>query len=337
MYARIVSGKFGTEHHEYLVRAQDCLEVLPGMIRHFDEPFGNSSAIPTYFCARLASQNGVSVLLAGDGGDELFGGNSRYRDEIIFELYQAVPRTLRKAFIEPVLRYLPLRQELFVKARKYVSRSNLPNPQRYYSYNLLGAFSPAEVFESDFLASLENYSVLDIPSAYYRQAPAHNHLNRLLYLDVKITLGDNDLCKVTRMSEMAGIKARFPLLDLPVAEFSGTIPASLKVKKLENRYLFKQAFRNLLPAEVIQKTKHGFGIPVAHWLKSDPRLRELSRDVLLGRRTFERGYVRRTFVERLFRSNESEETSYYGDMLWSLLTLELWHRQFVDQTAQVVV
>jgi len=154
---------------------------------------------------------------------------------------------------------------------------------------------------------------------------------------VKITLADSDLPKVTCMSEMAGIRTRFPFLHRSVAEFSGKIPARLKVKGLEKRYLFKRAFRSLLPAEIIRKKKHGFGIPVADWMRSDPTLRDLARDTLLSRRAFERGYFRRQFVEELFRKHETDQSSYYGDTIWSFLTLELWHRQLVDAATGVRV
>jgi len=150
-------------------------------------------------------------------------------------------------------------------------------------------------------------------------------------------LGDSDLPKVTRMSELAGIQSRFPFLDRNVAEFSGCIPAGLKVKGFQKRYLFKRAFRNVLPEEIIKKKKHGFGIPVSTWLKSDARFRELSRDTLLSQRAFERGYFKRDFIEDLFRKHESDDSSYYGDTLWSFLALELWHRQAVDVLARAAV
>jgi asparagine synthase (glutamine-hydrolysing) len=118
---------------------------------------------------------------------------------------------------------------------------------------------------------------------------------------------------------------------------SGRIPTSLKVKGLEKRYLFKRAFGELLPPEILAKKKHGFGIPVASWIKSDPRMRELARDMLLSRRAFERGYFRRDCIESLFRKHESDQTSYYGDTIWTFLVLEMWHRQFLDQAVSTAV
>ncbi len=336
-YAAIAARKFQAEHHTYLVGPDDCFQALPLMVRAFDEPFGNSSAVPTYFCARLAAQHDVKALLAGDGGDELFGGNERYREDQIFAVYHKLPQALRKRLIEPILARAPRRIDLVRRAGNYVRRANMPGIERMMSFQFLVTHAAGEIFEAGFVEELDGYSVTQAPSRYYNEAPARDHLDRLLYADVKITLGDSDLPKVTCMAEMAGIQARFPFLHRPVAEFSGCIPARLKVKGLQKRYLFKKAFGQLLPPEIIAKKKHGFGIPVAPWLKSDKRLREWSRDVLLSRRCFERGYFRREFIEDLFRKHEADDSTYYGDILWSFFVLELWHRQSVDELARIAV
>jgi asparagine synthase (glutamine-hydrolysing) len=330
-YARLAAERFQANHHTYLVGANDCLEALPRIVGCFDEPFGNSSAIPTYFCSKLAAENGVKVLLAGDGGDELFGGNERYLTDKIFAVYQNAPYLLRKGLVEPLLRLLPFNSGLVGKARRYVNRSNLPPVGRFCSGQFLCANDPQSIFQPDFLAELGGYSVLDIPTGYYEHGPATDHLDRLLYVDIKITLADNDLPKVTCASELAGIQTRFPFLDRTVAEFSGCIPARLKVKGRQKRYLFKRALRELLPVEIIKKKKHGFGIPVATWMKSDPRMRELTRDTLLSKRAFGRGYFQPKCVEELFRMHEATDDSpYYGDILWTFLMLELWHNRVVD-------
>jgi asparagine synthase (glutamine-hydrolysing) len=334
-YAVITARKFGARHHSYLVGPEDCVDALPGMVRAFDEPFANSSAIPTYFCAKLAADSGTRVLLAGDGGDELFGGNERYATDKVFGAYQRLPQLLRRCLVEPAVALMPGNVELVRKARKYIERSNIPALERFFSYHFLCAHPPADVFDSDFIRTLDGYSVLDAPTRYYWKGPATDHLDRLLYVDVKITLGDSDLPKVTCMSEMAGVQVRFPFLDRSVAEFSGRLPAGLKVKGFEKRYLFKQAFRNLLPPQVIRKTKHGFGLPVSGWLKSDPSLHELATDTLFSTRAFERGYFKRAFIEDLFRKYEADDSTYYGDTVWTFLVLELWHRQVVDEAAKV--
>lgn len=334
-YANLAARKFGAQHHTFLAGPDDCFDALPRMVRSFDEPFANSSAVPTYFCARLAAQHGVKWLLAGDGGDELFGGNERYATDKLFAMYKTVPLAVRKWLIEPVLANSPVQGGVIRRGRGYVRRANMAPVQRLLSYHFLSTHSPSEVFEPGFLASMPGYSMLDIPTRYYNESPAREHLDRLLYMDVKMTLGDSDLPKVTCMAEMAGVQTRFPFLDRAVAEFSGRIPARLKVKGMEKRYLFKRAFRNLLPVEILQKKKHGFGIPVAPWLKSHKPLRELAQDTLRSRRAYERGYFRRAFVEDLFRKHEADDSTYYGDTLWAFLVLELWHRAAIDEAAKV--
>ena len=210
-YAEIAAKRFNADHHTYLVTARDCFEALPDIIRSFDEPFGNSSAIPTYFCARLAAGHGVKTLLAGDGGDELFGGNEWYATDKLFQVYQDVPGLVRKGLVEPLLGMLPFENGLVGKARRYVRRSNLPPFERVMSYHFLCAHPPAEVFDPGFLDALNGYAVLDIPSRYYREAPAREHLDRLLYHDLKTVIGDSDLPKVTCMSELAGIQTQVPV------------------------------------------------------------------------------------------------------------------------------
>ena len=334
-YARLAAQRFGSAHFTHIVGPRECFEALPAIIRSFDEPFGNSSAIPTYFAARLAASEGVRTLLAGDGGDELFGGNERYATERIFEIYGRVPPVLRRSLIEPIVARLP-EFGIARRARGYIRRANLPGIERMLSFQLLRTHALAEVFTADFLSELGEYSVSEIPSAHYAAAQARDHLDRLLYVDLKITLADNDLPKVTCASELEGIQTKFPFLDTEVAEFSGRVPANLKVKGFEKRYLFKQAFRKLLPIEIIKKTKHGFGIPVSGWLESDKNLRELAHDTLRSAQSLERGYFRREFIDGLFEKHKSGDGMvYYGDTMWTLLALELWHREFVGRMAEV--
>jgi asparagine synthase (glutamine-hydrolysing) len=334
-YARVAAEKFGAEHHTYLVNANDCVTCLPQVVRHFDEPFGNSSAIATYFCGRLAASKGVHTLLAGDGGDELFGGNERYATDKIFDFYGGIPAWLRAGVIEPFAN-LPVDTTLHRRARGYIRRAKMPGVERMLSFQFLRTHAPSDIFDGEFLASLDGYTVLDVPASHYAAAPSDTHLNRLLYVDMKITIADSDLPKVTRMSDMAGIQSRFPFLDRAVADYAGAIPPSLKVKRLQKRYLFKRAFRGLLPQEVIRKKKHGFGVPVAVWMRTDPRLRELTHDTLRSQRSLERGYFRREFLDELFRKHFASDDTFYGDTLWAFLMLELWHRYNVDQPIKAI-
>jgi asparagine synthase (glutamine-hydrolysing) len=327
-YAHIAARHFGSCHRESLLGPGNAQNSITKIVDAYDEPFANSSAIPTYWCAKLARESGIEVMLAGDGGDELFGGNERYRTERVFGLYQSVPGPVRHWLLEPILLASPELPGPFGKAQRYIRRSNTPNPERYCRWRLLQVFQPKEVLGS--AMPHVNGDLLSAVRSHYTSAPASSELNRLLYVDVKMTLGDEDLPKVVRMTELAGVKVRFPYLDHVLAEFSGSLPAELKVRGLKKRYLFKRAMHRLLPEAILRKKKHGFGLPIGLWLKTDPGLRTLAQEVLLDPRTYQRGYFRRDFVEKLFHNLQQDDTPYFGDLLWVFLMLELWHRQHIE-------
>jgi asparagine synthase (glutamine-hydrolysing) len=163
---------------------------------------------------------------------------------------------------------------------------------------------------------------------YYFEAPAKNNLDRHLYIDWKLTLSDNDLIKVTRMTETAGITARYPFLDTPLVEFSARVPARIKMRGTKLRTFQKKAYADLLPLEIRRKKKHGFGLPIPVWLRTDKRLNEMMHDLVLSPRSIQRGYFRRKALENLVKDHSDEETSFYGTVLWNLMVLELWHRQY---------
>jgi asparagine synthase (glutamine-hydrolysing) len=294
----------------------------------YDEPFGNNSALPAYLCARYAREAGVRVLLAGDGGDEIFGGNERYRREGILARYHRIPGPLRRGLIEPMVRRFGAEAPgLTGKARRYVERASLPNPDRFYASEFFVNQNRQWLLHPDFQASTTPDWPLRVARGHFEAATGAAELNRLLHVDLKITLADNDLFKVVRTAEAAGLGVRFPLLDHPLVEFMATLPAPYKVRGTEKRYIFKQAFRDLLPKEILAKVKHGFGVPTSDWLKRHPGFRELGRDTLLSRRCLERGYFAPGAVEELFRLHEADHTPFYGDRLWTLLMLELWHER----------
>jgi asparagine synthase (glutamine-hydrolysing) len=328
-YARIAARHFGAQHVEGLLKPDEAFATIPKIVAAFDEPFANSSAIPTYFCARLARENGVSVLLAGDGGDELFGGNERYRKNEVFRAYQRVPALLRRWFIEPIVAAAK-NGGMLRKAQNYVRQANMPHPERYCQWRLLRKFSPEAVLGGDMPFRNGHSDLLATIRAHYESAPAHSELNRLLYVDVKMTLGDDDLPKVTRTAELAGISVRFPYLDHELAEFTGRLPATMKVNNLEKRCLFKMATRQLLPEAILKKKKHGFGLPIGYWLHSHAKMNFWAKEVLFDPKTYQRGYFRRDFVEKLFLKMSQDDTPYFGDLLWAFLMLELWHRQHVE-------
>jgi asparagine synthase (glutamine-hydrolysing) len=328
-YARLAAQHFQANLVEGLLGPEEAFAIIDKIVDAYDEPFGNASAIPTYRCAKLAREHGIDVLFAGDGGDELFGGNERYRVDQMFDFYQRIPNALRR-LLEPVIFATPA-VGWIAKGQRYVAKSNMPNPERYCQWQLLQAFPPDRVFDSGFPYKNGHSDLLELMRAHYKAAPAKSELNRLLYIDLKITLGDDDLQKVARTAELAGIKVRFPYLDHELIEFAGTVPANLKVRNLDKRYLFKRATSQLLPAAILQKKKHGFGLPIGFWLKSNPKFREWGKQILFDPRTYQRGYFRREFIDEIYGLMEKDDaTPYYGDLLWPFLMLELWHRRHVD-------
>jgi asparagine synthase (glutamine-hydrolysing) len=244
-YARIAAKAFGVEHHEYFVTPADVIDAIPLLIDSFDEPFANASAVPTYYCAKLAREHGVDFLYAGDGGDELFAGNERYATQRLFDYYQDIPVWLRRGVVEPAMFTLAdtLKWNLLVKAKKYICRSNVPYPERLSSYGVFKIISPKEWFEDDFLAAAgSNYDPYGAVDACYFKAPASAELDRQLYIDLKLAISDNDLFKVTRMTEAAGVAVRYPFLDHHLAEFAARVPAHLKMSGLNLRTFFKKAY-----------------------------------------------------------------------------------------------
>lgn len=323
-YARLASRHFKTEHHEYYVTPDDVVQAIPAIAEVYDQPFGNASAIPTYFCARMARDGGISRLLGGDGGDELFGGNTRYAKQYQLSLYENIPATLRNRLIESIVYRLPGAERLGLirKARSYIEQASLPMPARYETYNLLERLGSANVFTAEFLAEINTGHPLEMMTDLYNSAQAKTLINRMLALDIKITLADNDLPKVTRMCELAGIDVAFPMLHESVVDFSAALPPSLKLKGTKLRYFFKEALRDFLPPEIITKEKHGFGLPVGTWLQSHPALRELAGDSL--QRLKKRNIVRPDFIDSLFNEHLQTHAGYYGTMVWILMMLELW-------------
>jgi asparagine synthase (glutamine-hydrolysing) len=326
-YARIAARHFGTSHHEYYVTPADVVDAVPKVAAAYDQPFGNASAVPTYFCAKVAREDGTERILGGDGGDELFGGNARYARQHQFALYERVPAALRSALVEPLLLGVPGtgRVPLLRKARSYVQQASMPMPDRYEAYNLLERLGPDTVFDAGFLAGVDRQSPLKMLRAEYRAAHATSLIDRMLALDLKFTLADNDLPKVTRMCNLAGMDVAFPMLHEDVVAFSGKLSPDMKLRGTKLRYFFKEALRDFLPPEIIAKEKHGFGLPAGVWIRDYPPLRSLAFDSLATLRA--RGLFRRDFLDSLQGEHLNAHPGYYGTMVWILMMLELWFQK----------
>jgi asparagine synthase (glutamine-hydrolysing) len=328
-YARIAAKHFGTRHHEYYVTPNDVVAAIPQIAAVHDQPFGNSSAVPTFFCAKLAKEDGVDMLLGGDGGDELFGGNQRYAKQYLYSLYSDLPQSLRKNLLEPIAFRTPS-VGILGKTQRYMRNASQAMPARYDNYNLLDRLGATNVFTADFLETIDTQGPETQRRLVYQQARAETLINRMLALDLKFTLADDDLPKVIRSCELAGLDVRFPMLDDAVVEFSASLPPKLKLKGTELRYFFKQALRGFLPDEIITKKKHGFGLPFGPWVQTYPRLKELVRDSVQDLKR--RQIVRAAFIDQLMGSHVADHPAYYGTMAWVLMMLEQWFQQHRPRT-----
>jgi asparagine synthase (glutamine-hydrolysing) len=324
-YARIAAKHFGTRHNEYYVTPDDIVNVIPRIAQAHDQPFGNSSAVPTYYCARMAKEDGIDRLLGGDGGDELFGGNERYAKQTIFARYEKLPRAVRKFALEPAIFASHRVSALTRKAQSYIEQASVPMPARLETYNLLERFGATRVFEQDFLREVDTSNPLSLLEATYHGSSARSLINRMLALDFKFTLADNDLPKVIRSCELAGVDVRFPLLSDEVVALSAGLPPTYKLRGTKLRWFFKQALSDFLPREILTKTKHGFGLPFGPWLRRHEALQELVHDNLQDLKS--RRIVRSQFIDELLQKHLSEHASYYGTMIWVLIMLEQWFKK----------
>lgn len=322
-YARLAARHFGCEHHEYYVTPDDLLASIPAVARHHDQPFGNSSALPAYYCARMARQDDCTKILAGDGGDELFGGNSRYAMQRIFNLYSSLPGVLR-SLIEPfcgdesILRSIPgLRQAI-----GYVRHSRIPMPDRLQSFNLVMRLDPTKVLTSSFLSTIDLGEPIQHMRSTWQECEAGSLINRMLAYDWRYTLADSDLPKVRGAAAMAGLEVGYPLLEDCFTEFSMTLDPEWKLKRLKLRWFFKEALRGFLPDEILIKKKHGFGLPYGPWIAKNPELHKLAQESLHA--LAGRGIVHEQFVDTLLERHLPEHPGYYGEMVWILLMLEQW-------------
>lgn len=324
-YARIAARHFGTRHHEYYVTPDDVVAAIPQIAAAHDQPFGNSSAVPTFYCAKLAKDDGIDTLLGGDGGDELFGGNERYAKQYLYSLYSDLPAALRKGLIEPLAFLLPSEIVIAGKVQRYIKHASVPMPARYDNYNLLERLGPATVFTRELLDAVDQQLPAAQMARAYDSAHAQSLINRMLALDLKYTLADNDLPKVTRSCELAGLEVRYPMLNDAVVAFSASLAPELKLKGTQLRYFFKRALRGFLPGEIIAKRKHGFGLPFGLWLQTHRPLQQVALDSLADLK--KRDIVRADFLDELTSVRIAEHASYYGSMVWVLMMLEQWLKQ----------
>jgi asparagine synthase (glutamine-hydrolysing) len=328
-YARQVAQRFGTEHHELVVEPR-ALDVLPTLVQHYGEPYGDSSAIPTYYVAQLTRQH-VTVALNGDGGDELLAGYERHWAARVAARYDTIPRFVRHGLIRPLIPLLPeprQRRAFLRRAKRFMAAAHLPVFDRYLHW--VGAYTPSQklgLYTSEFVEALRGNDSGSWLQDALAPEPHLDPVDAVLRADTLLYLPEDLLAKVDIASMANSLEARSPFLDHRLVEFCAALPSSLKLRGRTSKWLLRQLMHDRLPPAILTRPKMGFGVPVGEWLRSE--LRPLLEDTLLSSRAAQRGY----FNPQAIRGLVDEHLTYRVDRtphIWALLMLELWFREFAD-------
>lgn len=326
-YARMVAKRYGTDHHEFVV-TPDAKSIFPELVWHYNEPFADSSAIPTYYVCRLARQF-VTVILTGDGGDENFAGYPRYLHSLEADARDGAASVLRRWLRNRNAYRDFVRPDDGFRGNWDRIRSLTPGRLRYYySITHFHEHYQRDLYTHDMKQATRRCSSVELMLERLRGANAADLLESLLALDFDMYLPDTLMTKVDIASMAHSLEARSPLLDHEFMEFAARIPSNLKLSDGESKVILKDAIRGYVPQEVIRRGKMGFGVPIDHWFRND--LREMARDVLLSRKASERGYFRREYIEGMLDRHQRGENWHF--LIWNLFMLELWHLMFIDGT-----
>jgi asparagine synthase (glutamine-hydrolysing) len=328
-HARRVAERFGTDHHEFLVDP-DAVAILPGLARQYGEPFADSSALPSFHLAQLARRN-VTVALNGDGGDESFAGYQRYVANLVLHRLGRLPGPLRRAAARaggalPRSARIDDRRN---KARRLLVGLGLDRPARYNAYmSHLDGLNRDELYSDDYRRIAEESRGESAVDVAWHDSRATSVVDAMLATDVGTYLPGDLLVKVDIATMAHSLEARSPFLDHELMELAASIPAELKVRGTEKKIVLRDALREWLPDDILDRPKQGFELPIAEWFRGD--LREFGREILLDDPARSRGYFRPQHVERMFeRHVEGSEDNARG--LWTLLMFELWHREVPDR------
>jgi asparagine synthase (glutamine-hydrolysing) len=329
-FAREVAERFGTEHHELRV-VPHAIEILPKLAWHFDEPMADSSALPTWYVAELTRRD-VKVALTGDGGDELFAGYDRYRAVRLSALVDKFPAPLRGFLASRLWQRLPggnRRRSILRRLKRFSAALGRPIARRYLDW--IGIFDEAgraALYSEEFLAALPDVDPAEFLLRAWRRSGRRDAVTAASLADLTTYLPCDLLTKVDIASMAHGLECRQPFLDHRVVELAIAMPIRFKQRFSHGKRILLKAFGDLLPASVQGRRKMGFGIPLESWLRTE--LREFTRETLLDPVALNRGYFRPEVVPRLVEEHQSGRRN-HSHQLWSLLVLELWHRQWMDR------
>jgi asparagine synthase (glutamine-hydrolysing) len=325
-HARRIAERWETDHHEFIVEP-DALSILPKLVRHYGEPYADSSAIPTFYVSQMTRRY-VTVALNGDGGDESFAGYERYLANYLAERMRSIPgaATAARALslvipdsIDPKSRAR--------RARRFLAVASQPMAERYPRWlKMFQDEAKPRLYSPEFSGLLNGHGHGSLKALFDGAIPPHP-IDAAMAVDVASYLPYDLLVKVDITSMANSLEARSPFLDHEVMEFAARLPVDIKFRSGRLKSLLKRAFADLLPTENVNRRKMGFGVPVGQWFRGP--LRDLLRDALLSPRSLERGYFREPGVRRLV-DEHLERRADNSFQLWNLLMLELWHREFID-------
>jgi asparagine synthase (glutamine-hydrolysing) len=326
-YARRVAERYETDHHEVVVEAYHLVDLAEKVVWHLDQPIADDACLANYLVSELASRH-VKMVLTGEGGDELFGGYARHAGEQLSGVFGAVPRPVRALALRAAGRVPGLRRP---KLALYALCQPDEISRLTNWFPLFNTDMRASLLGSAMRAHVADDSAHRVFAEHLEDLQTRDPLSRMLYLDTKLWLPDDLLARGDKMSMAASLEARVPLLDHHVVEFAATVPSRLKVNRLARKYLLKKVSRPLLPAEVIDRKKQGFPMPMSVWFRGPAR--EFARDLLSAETVGRRGLFEPAYVERLLREHDSGFAD-NGSLLWGLVSVELWHRLFIDTHQQ---
>jgi asparagine synthase (glutamine-hydrolysing) len=330
-FARIIAEKYETDHHEFTVKP-DAVSILPQLVWHYNEPFADSSAIPTYYVSKM-TRDFVTVALNGDGGDESFAGYERYVADKLADYYRRVPPFIREGIIRRVVDTLPHsinRRNFFRRLKRFVKGISEPPERRYVRWIcFFDNEMKGDLYTPSFKDLNRELDSADLTVKWYERADAEQFLDRTLFVDVMSYLPEDLLVKVDIASMAHSLEARSPFLDHKVMEFAALLPPNLKLRGMETKFLLKDTLSDIVPQEILQRKKMGFGVPLDVWFRND--LKEMAYDVLLDQKSIERGYFRKEYVLQMLDDHVSKRYD-HSYRIWALLFLELWHRMFIDGT-----
>lgn len=330
-FARMIAKQYETDHHEFIVKP-DAIDILPKLVWHYNEPYADSSAIPTFYVSKI-TRDYVTVALNGDGGDESFAGYERYLADRLADYYKFIPRLLRERIIRKAVDYLPYsasRGSFFRRLKRFVKGISEIPERRYVAW--LCHFDnemKEELYSSYLKEKVKNVDSEDLTVEWYKKADGKTFIDKTLYVDVMSYLPEDLLVKVDIATMAHSLEARSPFIDHKVMEFAASLPSNLKLRGIETKYLLKNVLSEFLPKEIVKRKKMGFGVPLDIWFRND--LKEMAYDVLLSKKCVERGYFKRETVQRILDEHISEQYDHCY-RIWSLLFLEVWHNMFIDKS-----